>query len=81
MSREYFENRIKEITKNHRTVTSRKNEKIFSKNGVFDRYRYPVITRDNIPLNWRYDFSYERNSFFLERIGVNATFNSGAILF
>ena len=79
MSREYFENRIKEVTENHRAVTGRKNRKKFSINGVFNRYEYPALMREDIPLNWRFDYSYERNPMFLERIRVNAILNAGGI--
>ena len=79
MSREYFEKRVKEVTDNHNKVISRKNTPKFSINGVFERYEYPALMREDIPLNWRFDFSYERNPMFLERIRVNAIMNSGAI--
>lgn len=81
MSRNYFEMRKNEITKRFKDIITQKNEKEFSFNGIYERYKYPVVTRENIPLEWRYDFSYETNPYFLERIGVNATFNSGAIYF
>lgn len=48
-------------------------------NGIFERYANPVITANMVPLNWRYDFNPKTNPYFMERIGVNATFNSGAI--
>lgn len=50
-------------------------------NGVYDRYQYPVLTRHHIPLHWRFDLNKETNPFFMERLGVNATFNAGAIYF
>jgi len=50
-------------------------------NGVFQRWQDPIITRDHAPINWRYDLNPATNPYFLERIGVNATLNSGAILF
>jgi 4-O-beta-D-mannosyl-D-glucose phosphorylase len=78
---EYFEERKKEIIDKYIKDVTRKNEKEFSFNGVYERYKYPVVTRDSVPLEWRYDFSFETNPYFLERIGVNATFNSGAIYF
>lgn len=81
MSKEYFNSRKKEICKNFEENLTRKNIKKPLSNGIYDRYEYPVVTRDTVPLEWKYDFSYERNPFFLERIGVNATFNSGAIYF
>ena len=60
-------------------LLSRKNEKSDFYNGVFDRYVNPVLTRDMIPLTWRYDLNEETNPFFMERLGVNAVMNSGAI--
>lgn len=48
-------------------------------NGVYERYVNPVVTADMVPLTWRYDFNPETNPYFMERIGVNATLNSGAI--
>ncbi len=79
MSKEYFIKRVEEVTQNHRIVTGRKNEKKFSINGIFNRYKYPCLMREDIPLNWRFDYSYERNPMFLERIQVNAVMNSGGI--
>lgn len=79
MSKEYFNKRVKEVTDNHNAVISRKNEKKFSINGIFNRYKYPALIREDIPLNWRFDYSYDRNPLFLERIRVNAVMNSGAI--
>ena len=48
-------------------------------NGIYDRYLYPVLTRHHVPLEWRYDLNSETNPYFMERLMVNATFNSGAI--
>lgn len=48
-------------------------------NGIFDRYENPVLTNEHIPLDWRYDLNEKTNPYLLERIGVNAVFNSGAI--
>ena len=48
-------------------------------NGIYERYRYPVLTRDHVPIHWRYDISQEDNPYFMERLGVNATFNAGAL--
>lgn len=48
-------------------------------NGIYDRYENPVLTRDHIPLTWKYDLDEKTNPFFMERLGVNAVMNSGAI--
>ena len=58
---------------------ARKNEKSDFYNGVFDRYEYPVLTREHIPLTWRYDLNPDTNPHFMERLGINAVMNSGAI--
>lgn len=56
-----------------------KNEKSDFYNGIFDRYKNPILTRGHIPLSWKYDLNPETNPNFMERIGVNAVMNSGAI--
>lgn len=48
-------------------------------NGIFDRYINPVLTRDSIPVEWRYDLDKDTNPYFQERLGINAVMNSGAI--
>ena len=48
-------------------------------NGVYERYENPVLTRDSLPLTWKYDLCKESNPFFMERLGINAVMNSGAI--
>lgn len=48
-------------------------------NGIYDRYVSPVLTNEHIPLFWKYDLNEETNPYFMERLGVNAVFNSGAI--
>lgn len=48
-------------------------------NSILQRYRYPVVTRSHVPVLWRYDMNPETNPYFLERIGINSTMNSGAI--
>ncbi len=60
-------------------LTARKNKKTSFYNGIYERYEYPVLTREMIPITWKYDINQETNPHFMERLGVNATFNSGAI--
>ena len=48
-------------------------------NGIYDRYVNPILTRDSVPLTWKYDICKETNPFFMERLGINCVFNSGAI--
>ena len=65
--------------KRQEELLNRKNEKTDLYNGIFDRYKYPVLTREHIPLTWRYDLNKETNPHFMERLGVNAVMNAGAI--
>ena len=58
---------------------ARKNVKSSFYNGIYDRYQFPVLTREHIPLSWKYDLNPETNPYFMERLGVNAVMNSGAI--
>lgn len=60
-------------------LLNRKNVKSDFYNGIYDRYEYPVLTREHIPLTWRYDLNLETNPYFMERLGINAVMNSGAI--
>lgn len=68
-----------EELKKQELLLARKNEKSSFYNGIYDRYEYPVLTRDHVPLHWRYDLNAEKNPHFMERLGINAVMNSGAI--
>lgn len=74
-----YNNRLHILKKEHESLISRKNKMIFSGNGIFERYKYPILTAAHTPLEWRYDLNPETNPYLMERIGVNATMNSGAI--
>lgn len=63
----------------HEALLTRKNIQMETTNGIYCRYKYPVLTADHAPLIWRYDFNPVTNRFMEERIGVNAVMNSGAI--
>lgn len=65
--------------KKQEELINRKNEKTDFYNGIYERYQYPVLTREHIPLTWRYDLNPETNPYFMERLGVNAVMNAGAI--
>jgi cellobiose epimerase len=71
--------RRKALKKEHEALLRRPNERMEPGNGVFWRYRRPVLTAAHAPLEWRYDFDPGRNPYFMERLGVNAVFNAGAI--
>lgn len=71
--------RYEEELKKYNELIAKKNVKSDFYNGIYDRYEYPVLTREHIPLTWRYDLNPETNPYFMERLGVNAVFNAGAI--
>jgi 4-O-beta-D-mannosyl-D-glucose phosphorylase len=79
MSSDLFTERKDLIVNEHEALLLRKNEKLFSTNGVYNRYKYPIVTREHVPLHWRYDMDPVSNPYFMERIGFNAAFNAGAI--
>ena len=69
------------MLKAQEALLNRKNRKSDFYNGIYDRYEYPVLTRDHLPLTWRYDLDARTNPHFMERLGINAALNSGAIKF
>lgn len=60
-------------------LVTKKNQKAEFYNGIYDRYVNPVLTREHVPVHWKYDLDAETNPYFMERLGVNAVMNSGAI--
>jgi 4-O-beta-D-mannosyl-D-glucose phosphorylase len=75
-----FYEKLEEIEEQHQLLTERKNKKEKPYRGrAFDRYKFPVLTSEHIPLTWRYDMNEKTNPFLLERFGINAVLNPGAI--
>ena len=64
----------------HEELLERKNYPLDG-NGVYERFRFPVVTADHAPLEWRYDFDPVANPYLMERFGIHAAFNAGAIKF
>ncbi len=75
-----FETRLAQLRADHAKLIARPNviDPDWT-NGLFERYRYPVITAAHVPLDWRYDLNPQTNPYLIERLGVNAVFNAGAI--
>ena len=76
-----FNKRLEELEKNHNLLINRKNVMIEPGNGIYHRYVHPVLTGAHAPLHWRYDLNPETNPFLMERIGIHAAFNAGAMKF
>ena len=85
-----FEQKAKALRQQHEELLTRKNELAttadsffgtfrFSQNGIYEKYRYPVLTAEHIPLEWKYDFNEQDNPYLMQRIMMNAVFNAGAI--
>ena len=81
-STEHFARRRQAVLADYQQLVARPN-RIDEQwnNGVFERYQFPVVTARHIPPTWRYDFDPATNPFFMERLGINATFNAGALWF
>ncbi len=74
-----FNNALNELKAKQDALLSIENEKTTNHNGIYNRYVNPILTAAHVPLSWRFDFNPKTNPYLLERIGVNATLNSGAI--
>ncbi|MEJ2616938.1 MAG: glycosidase [Ignavibacteriaceae bacterium] len=79
MTKEKFNKKLKTLFDEHAEFISRKNEPIKKNNGIYIRYKNPVLTAEHTPLFWRYDLDYNSNPQLIERLGINGTFNSGAL--
>ena len=73
-----FKEREDKLRREYNALMERKNTPVDG-NGIYERYRYPVLTAAHVPLEWRYDFDEHDNPYLLERFGMHAVFNSGAI--
>ena len=84
-----FEKRLQWLRQQHEALLNRKNEPVtageavgtfrYAVNGIYEKYRYPVLTAEHVPLEWKYDFDEHDNPFLMQRIMCNATLNSGAL--
>jgi 4-O-beta-D-mannosyl-D-glucose phosphorylase len=74
-----FTSRLKTLQETYQRVIKRSNTAEESLNGIYCRYRFPVLTAEHTPLFWRYDLNESTNPHLLERYGINSVFNAGAI--
>ncbi len=80
MEKSAFDRKIKEMFKQHKKFVEYPNVKLESTNGIYHRYKYPVLEAEHTPIFWRFDLNHKTNPNLLERLGVNCVFNAGAIL-
>jgi len=76
-----FRQKVLQMLQEQAELINRRNIALPSKNGIYQRYQFPVLTAEHVPLTWRFDLDDQRNPDLLERLGVNAVFNCGAIKF
>jgi 4-O-beta-D-mannosyl-D-glucose phosphorylase len=76
-----FQARLNHLLQTHEDLITRENTKAGTGNGIFDRYLNPVLTASHAPIFWRYDLDQTTNPYLMERLGINAAFNSGAMEF
>jgi 4-O-beta-D-mannosyl-D-glucose phosphorylase len=74
-----YEKRLQDLQAAYKELVMQKNLKIESGNGIYNRYHYPILTAQHTPVFWRYDLNPETNPYLMERFGINAVFNAGAI--
>jgi 4-O-beta-D-mannosyl-D-glucose phosphorylase len=74
-----FKLRLAQLADAHEELITRRNKKIEPGNGIFCRYENPVLTGAHAPLTWRYDLNPATNTHLMERFGINAAFNAGAM--
>lgn len=74
-----FKKKVQALFAQHERLLKRRNARVPTGNGIYDRYRYPVLTAEHAPLIWRYDFDDRCNPNLQERMAINAVFNAGAI--
>src|SRR5512133_2738958 len=81
MSKKNFGKQLDKLIRDHKELITRKNKISRHGNGIFDRYKFPVLTAEHVPIFWRYDLNPKTNPYLMTRLGINATFNAGAMLF
>ena len=74
-----FEKKVAALRAHHEELLSRKNEPMEWGNGIYEKYKFPIVTAEHTPLEWRYDFSEKDNPYLMQRIMCNAALNSGAL--
>jgi 4-O-beta-D-mannosyl-D-glucose phosphorylase len=74
-----FKQKVKQLFQQHEVLITKKNQIKKSGNGIYDCYENPILTAEHAPIFWRYDLNETTNPFLMERQGVNAAFNSGAL--
>lgn len=81
MKKKEFEKRVTQLFSDYNKLINRTNKPLKRGNGIFIRYKYPILTAEHTPVFWRYDLNPKTNPYLMTRLGINSVFNSGAIMF
>lgn len=76
-----FQKRLRSLKTHQQELLVLPNQPVAPTNGIFNRYKYPVLTAIHTPIAWRYDLNEKTNPYLMERFGINAVLNAGAIKF
>ncbi len=76
-----YKSRLERLMQEHEALITRRNHEAAPGNGIFDRFANPVLTGAHAPLTWRYDLNPATNPDLMERFGINAAVNAGAMKF
>jgi 4-O-beta-D-mannosyl-D-glucose phosphorylase len=79
MTKPQFQQQLKRLEQQHQKLIGRPNRPQKGGNGIFERYEFPVLTAEHVPLSWRYDFDFAANPHLMTRLGINSVFNVGAM--
>lgn len=85
MSLTHLDNNIRkipnfdELMESHTALINKPNEPLLPGNGIYQRYKFPILTAAHTPVHWRYDLNSTTNPLGVERIGINTVFNPGAM--
>jgi len=79
MEKKLFDQEVRRLFEKYHQRINRKNKQQEEGNGMYDRYMYPAITRNHVPVFWEYDLNFKTNPHLMKRLGINTTFNAGAI--
>lgn len=74
-----YNEKVTALRQHHEELLTRKNEPMQWGNGIYEKYKYPILTAEHTPLEWKYDFSEKDNPHLMQRIMINAVLNAGAI--
>ena len=74
-----FDEKVKVLRAHHEALLTKKNEMEEWGNGIYDRWKNPILTAEHTPLEWRYDFNEKDNPYLMQRIIMNANLKSCAI--